>query len=312
MLQAMPSSPSLRTLPSAVLGAVVALGLPLLRPVSSGVAPGGELASELSGAAGVGESASPVRPQDDQGPPVADPFADLRAAFAAQGIGLDAARGIVTAPADVAVVNDLLEYLLVMPHGAAHEALFVTTVDAEVLNTALLTLGVAPGINADWAPKDPAPSQEEIAAGASPYEVRVPEGDGLYLYAAWREGDEVHLHRIEDLVRDRFRGRTLRRHRFVYLGSAMTQRTPDDPARFAASTDGNLINVSFFKAGHTLLTTALEECVDQSAWLANAWLLPPVGSTVQLVFARERLVPDLAGLGELPQVAPAAEGAQGR
>ena len=84
----------------------------------------------------------------------------------------------------------------------------------------------------------------------------------------------------------------------------MTQRGPDEPARFAASTDGNLINVSFFKAGHTLLTTALEECVDQSAWLANAWLLPPVGSTVLLVFSRERLQVDLAGVGELPVVAP--------
>jgi hypothetical protein len=41
-------------------------------------------------------------------------------------------------------------------------------------------------------------------------------------------------------------------------------------------------------------------------------VLPTGGSTVQLVFARERLVPDLAGLGELPQVAPAPEGAQGR
>ena len=305
MLLGMLSSPSLRTRRGAVLGAVIALGLPLLRPASPAAADGS--------ASGAGAVLPPAAgPQDDQGPPAVDPFADLRAAFAAQGIGFDAARGIVTAPADVAVVNDLLEYLLVMPHGAAHEALFVTTVDAEVLNTALLALGVSPGINAEWAPKEPAPSQEELAAGVSPYEVRVPEGDGLYLYAGWREGDEVHLHRMEDLVRDRFRGRTLRRHRFVYLGSALTQRTPDDPARFAASTDGNLINVSFFKAGHTLLTTALEECVDQSAWLANAWLLPPVGSTVQLVFARERLVPDLAGLGELPQVASAHEGAGGR
>lgn len=260
------------------------------------------LAGSLVG--GAGGPSGEVRPQDPDEPLAVDPFADLRAAFATQGIGLDAARGIVTAPAQVAVVNDLLEYLLVMPHGAAHEALFTTSVDPEVLNTALLTLGVAPGINADWAPKDPAPTQEEINAGTSPYDVRVPEGDGLFLYAGWREGDEVHLHRIEDLVRDRFRGRTLRRHRFVYLGSAMTQRGPDEPARFAASTDGNLINVSFFKAGHTLLTTALEECVDQSAWLANAWLLPPVGSKVLLVFSRERLQVDLAGIGELPVVAP--------
>ena len=49
------------------------------------------LAGTLVG--GAGAPSSEVRPQDPDEPLAVDPFADLRAAFATQGIGLDATRG---------------------------------------------------------------------------------------------------------------------------------------------------------------------------------------------------------------------------
>ena len=47
--------------------------------------------------------------------------------------------------------------------------------------------------------------------------------------------------------------------------------------------------IAFFAAGNTMLTAALEACVEQTIWLANPWILPPFESPVLFVFARERL-----------------------
>ena len=104
-------------------------------------------------------------------------------------------------------------------------------------------------------------------------------------------------------------GRTLRRHRFVYLGSRMVERRTG-AVEFAAALEGNLVNLSFFAQGNTLLTTALPECVSQKSWLPNAWLLPERGSPALLLFSRERLdrppaslesaTPEVPGVSELP------------
>ena len=113
-------------------------------------------------------------------------------------------------------------------------------------------------------------------------------GDGLYLYAAWFEGDELFFYRLEDLVRDLDRRRTLRRHRWVYLGSRMITRRSGEES-FAAALEGNLVNISFFAQGNTLLTGGLPECLAQTSWLPNAWLLPERGASVTMIFSRERL-----------------------
>lgn len=231
--------------------------------------------------------------------------------FAAQGIRLDLDVGLVAVPAVVEVRDDLLEYVAVLPHGAAHESLFVLGVEldasalddwARSLNAALLALGVTPGKNAEWIEKDPRPSEQELRDGASPYEVLAPSGDGLYLYAAWFEGDELFFYRIEDLVRDLDRRRTLRRHRWVYLGSRMITRKSGEEF-FAAALEGNLVNISFFPQGNTLLTGGLPECIQQTSWLPNAWLLPERGAPVTMIFSRERLDTLPAGLrDDLPHV----------
>ena len=217
----------------------------------------------------------------------------LLAAFGALGIQLDLEAGCVGVPVAIEVRDDLLEYLLVMPHGAAHESLFsVTAGSAEVwvqsLNAALLTLGIVPGANAQWIPKDPRPTEEELRAGADPYDVVPPAGDALFLYAAWIEDGDLRFHPVEDLVRDLDRGRTLRRQRFVYIGSRTIERRSGEHA-FAAALEGNLINISFFAQGNTLLTASAPECISQKAWLPNAWLLPPRGTSVLLLFSRARL-----------------------
>jgi len=58
---------------------------------------------------------------------------------------------------------------------------------------------------------------------------------------------------------------------------------------FAADVYQNLVNIAWFSDGNTLLTGALEECLEQTIWMSNAWLLPDRGEPVRIVFARERL-----------------------
>lgn len=223
--------------------------------------------------------------QTDSGP---DPD-ELVRSFAERGVVVDYEDRYCAIEASVGIRDELLEYLLVLPYGAAHEALFVTAVEADVLNAALLSLGSSPGTNAQWAPKQPPPSEEDIRSGVSPYDVSLPKGDSFILYAGWREGEETYFYRVDDLVRDLARGRTMQRHRWVYLGSRMTERGPEREVVFAATMEGNLINVAFFTQGFTLVTPALEACVEQTIWLPNAWLLPPAKSPVLFVLSTERM-----------------------
>ncbi len=215
---------------------------------------------------------------------------DLQAALSEQGVELDLERGLLALPAEVLVRDDFLEYLLVGSAGASHESLLATPVLPSVLNAAILALGVEPGTNALWTPVDPPPTEDALRAGASPYEVTPPAGDGLYLYVAWREGGETYFYRAEDLVRDLASGRSMRRHAWVYLGSQMVpSERGGTPDTFAADLYQNLINISFFTEGYTLLTGALAECLNQTTWVANAWLLPERGTAVTLLLSRRRL-----------------------
>mgnify|MGYP001306440055 CR=1 FL=1 len=235
---------------------------------------------------------------------------ELQSRLAEQAVELDLAHGYCAFEVEVAVREDLLEYLLVGAAGASHESAFTTTVAPSVLNVALLALGVTPGRNADWTRKDPLPSQEELQAGVSPYEVRVPSGDGFYIYVGWRDGEEEFFYRVEDLIRNLASGQAMGRSPWVYLGSSQVPRTPKSPPEdtvFAADVYRNLINVAFFREGFTLLTGAREECVEQSIWMLNAWLTPERGSKLTMFLARERLsgvaphvrarLPDLAADG---------------
>jgi len=209
--------------------------------------------------------------------------------FASAGIGLDLEHRLVTIPVNVAVRDELLEYLLVASWGAVHESLFVTEVDPELLNVGLLSLGLEQGSNAVWFPRDPPPTEEQLRAGESAYEISLPEGDRLYLYVAWQDGDERYFFRIEDVLRNLDRRASMQRHGWVYLGSRMILHGSRQEERFAAGVDGNLINISFFSSGNTIVTAAMDECVKQTVWLPNPWILPRRDAKVSLVLSRTRL-----------------------
>jgi hypothetical protein len=210
--------------------------------------------------------------------------------FEKQNIHLDLERQTCWIPVTIDIRDDYLEYLLVNPKGAAHESVFVTEVVPSALQTALLALGVERGKNAIWKERTPLPTPEEMHAGIAPWTVDPPEGDGLYMYAAWREKGETYFYRVEDLLRDLETGRSMRRHRWVYLGSRWVRtRKESKEESFMADLEGNLVNIALFEQGNTLLTAALPECLKQTIWLTNAWLVPQRGAEVVFIFTRERI-----------------------
>ena len=218
----------------------------------------------------------------------------LESTLAAEGIQIDLEAGRVGLPVTVLVRDDLLEYLVVGPRGATHEGLFLTQATPSLISTALLAIGTEAGENARWIEKDPG-----AGSGATPtndrghvspeFEVVPPSGSDaarLYLYAGWREDGESYFYRVDDLVANLETGRSMRRHPWVYLGSRFHRVREGEPEVFVADLEQNLVNVSFFYQGNTLITAALPECQTQTIWLANSWLLPERGSPVTLVFSR--------------------------
>jgi hypothetical protein len=250
----------------------------------------------------LGYAPFPVQEPAQSGAPSAAERA-LAETLAAGGVDVDFAARALSIEAAVLIKNELLEYVLVGPGGAAHESLFLTEVTPSLLNAGMLALGVEPGTNATWKGVEPAPSLEERRAGKKPFEVVPPAGDGFHVYAAWREGEEVYSYRVEDLIANLKTGRAMVRHVWVFLGSAFIEPSPGKEEVFAADVEQNLVNLTFFREGHTLATAALADCEDQSIWAANPWLLPERGARVRLIFARDRLAElPAAWLAELPVV----------
>jgi hypothetical protein len=69
----------------------------------------------------------------------------------------------------------------------------------------------------------------------------------------------------------------------------MVRPDPDGEEVFAADWEGNLIALSYFQQGNTLLTAAVPECISQTIFTPNTWLLPETRSEVMLVFSRDRI-----------------------
>jgi hypothetical protein len=242
----------------------------------------------------------------------------LLASLAAEGVHLDLAAGHVAVGAQVLMRDQLIEHVLVGPGGASHEALFSTEVTPSLLNAAVLALGTAPGRNASWHLREAPPAETPPPAGEAPpaeqdrpgdgrgddrpeYRIEPPSGDGLYLHAGWREGDEVYFFRVEDLIANLETGRSMPRHRLVYLGSRLavipgmppelSGAEPGEPPRevFVADFERNLVNLIYFADGNTLFTCVHGDTNRQDIWAANIWNLPEMQEPVLLVFSRTPL-----------------------
>ena len=86
----------------------------------------------------------------------------------------------------------------------------------------------------------------------------------------------------------------MRRHGLVWLARGWSSPSAGRARALRGQGDGNLMCVSFFSQGDTLPTTAIPECVSQTAWIPNGWPMPEPGAPVLLIASLTPLerVPD--------------------
>ncbi|MFN7669493.1 MAG: YdjY domain-containing protein [Planctomycetota bacterium] len=222
-------------------------------------------------------------------PAAADPqkvLAEMKQQFQKEGIAFDLEKKTVSVPAVVNQPQDPIEYLLIHKKGKRHEAMFVTMAKPSVLNAALLLLGLVPGKNATYVEKQPAPTLEEVQAGADPIVVTPPQGEPFFMTVRWKdsEGKPVE-HCVEDLLLDRTTAKSIVDCSWVYLGGRMAQIYRNEPEVYIADFEGNLISVCYLSPDNHLATMVHSAARDDQNWWTTS-LLPAAETAVEFVFHR--------------------------
>jgi hypothetical protein len=199
-----------------------------------------------------------------------------------EGVTVDLEARTVAVDAFVNRPGDLLEYVLIHRRGKGHEALLVTEVRPSVLNAGLLALGLTPGKNADFKPRNPLPTPEEAAAGAPTVDVIPPQGTQLWLTVAWSDdAGKRHELPIEDLLIDLHTQRPVVDASFLYLGGRMAPLQRGQPPVFVADYEGNLISCCYLLPENHLVTMRHERAPsDQNWWIDDR--CPPPGTAVRV------------------------------
>ncbi|MFN3241569.1 MAG: YdjY domain-containing protein [Planctomycetota bacterium] len=225
------------------------------------------------------EPKKPAAPQDPD-----KLLKEMLASFDKEKVKIDAKKGTVTIPAVVNPPQDPIEYLLIHRRGKKHEAVFWTKTKPSVLNAALLMLGMEKGSNATYKEKVPAPTLEEVQAGADPLIVTPPKGKPFWMTARWKDEDGKPVeHCVEDLLLDLTTQKPMGACKWVYLGGRMAQLYKGDPEVFIADFEGNLVSVCYLTPDNHLATMVHERARDDQNWWTTK-LVPEPGTELEFVF----------------------------
>lgn len=261
-----------------------------------------DLVTALEGREGLDVDATPQPAELDWTQP--DLFAAAQRAAASVGITLTADE--VRVPARLILVEGVLEYFAVLKGGKEHEALLslVGNLGREErrppefgakLNNAIQALGFRRGRPIRFS-----------AAGTRPA-----EGQTVYLFVEWQEGEETVVVRAEDLVWDRIRDCPMPRDCWVYVGSSWVEGDRAGELLFAADLTAEA--VATYSAPNTIIDTRAEGAQDDTVFLVATPRIPEGVRECTFVIRRvdrepTRTFPDPRGAGA---AAPADDGGSG-
>jgi hypothetical protein len=140
-----------------------------------------------------------------------------------------------------------IEYGIVVEGGFTHEAFGIVRCTPSLLNACFLALGLEPGLARRRVMKDPLPPREDVEAGlVEPFDVQPPQGDRVFLYVTWEEGEGRRVARaFEDFFVDLRKMQPLPMRGYVYLGSrfdVILQGT-ERKRVFLADYEGNVVTL---------------------------------------------------------------------
>jgi hypothetical protein len=226
-----------------------------------------------------GQEPGGVAPQDP-----AAVLKEVMESFKQEHIKIDAKARTVTVPVVVNHLQDPIEYLLIHRRGKKHESMFLTESKPSILNAALLMIGLDKGKNATYEEKQPAPTLEEVQAGADPLIVTPPKGKPYYMTVRWTTPEKkVEELCVEDLILDLSTQEPLGSCEWIYLGGRMGQIYKNDPEVFIADLEGNLVSVCYLSPDNHLGTMSHERARDDQNWWTTT-KLPKEGTEMEFVF----------------------------
>ena len=221
----------------------------------------------------------------------ADPgaFADL---LGEQGLGLDLESRAVSARGgalhDRTSLDYPIEYVLVTDRGRTHEALFVLKARPSVLDSCLHAIGLEPGTPMRFRLIEPPPSDEELAAGATPWEPVPASGPLVSITIAWTDDAGVPRRAsLESMLVDARTGQPLPERGWIYTGGRFSplRQGRDVVQAHVADLAGNVVAIYLDGSGQCLFERNSLEGVDDSLYSINPATAPVRGTPVTIVFA---------------------------
>jgi hypothetical protein len=151
-------------------------------------------------------------PAAAKSPPAAEDLGDGR--FRIGLVELDKTKRTVSFPANVNMLEGLLEYLIVGVRGKTHESLLVTRAQPVHIHAAMLMLGAKPDAKETASATPPDQITEEYLKKAP-----VLQGKPVSIEVEWSNGGKKVRHRVEELVFNRAKSKTMSLGPWTYNGS---------------------------------------------------------------------------------------------
>jgi hypothetical protein len=185
---------------------------------------------------------------------------------------LDKKARTLSFPAVVNMDEGAVEYLLVSPHGCAHESLLTTEVRPSDIHFAMLLLGAkgAPTANKPGNPPQATPQLDFESLKNVP----TPEGDGIQISFRWQQEGSPKTTPVEDWLFHLETEKAMPRGPWIYSGSYLSGQT------FAAEAEGNLAAVVLSPAA--LINNPRTGNTDDRVWLVHKDAVPKKGTPVEL------------------------------
>ncbi len=220
----------------------------------------------------------------------ADPAA-FEALLAENGLSLDLPARAVSARGgtlhDRTTLGYPIEYVLVTERGRTHEALFILRCQPSLLDACLRAAGLAAGKAMRFRPRVPPPTDDEMDAGASPWEPIAGSGPLVDISVSWTDDAGVpHRRTLESLLLDVRDGQPLAERDWIYVGSRFgPMRQGKQVVRtFLADLQGDLVALYLTGRGDCLLERNSIDGVDDTLYTINADGSPARGTPVTVTF----------------------------